>query len=128
FLRIASSSPSTPVPPRLVASLSRESSRRTLGRNFPIDCPATRNRERNARHLVGKRYRDELEGLLLDQLLRPHPQRVGVRLAVKEHAQPPGKRPSATSLTSLRIMASPKVLKSSICTTNAPGPPITFSR
>ena len=43
-------------------------------------------------------------------------------------AQPPGKRASATSLTSLRNMASPKVLKLSICTTNAPGPPITFSR
>ena len=40
----------------------------------------------------------------------------------------PGGRASEISLTSLRIIASPKVLKSSICTTNAPGPPITFSR
>jgi hypothetical protein len=62
----------------LLASLGCEPSRRSLRRNFPIDRRAAHDRERDARHLVGKRHGDELEGLLLDQLLRPHPQWVGI--------------------------------------------------
>ena len=53
--------------------------------DFPIDRLAPQDREGDARHLVGKRYGDKLEGLLLDQFLRPHPQWVGVRLTVKQH-------------------------------------------
>src|SRR5258708_8208028 len=68
-----------------LVNLSREPSRRSLRRNFPIDRLAPQDREGDARHLVGKRYGDELEGFLLDQLLRPHPQRIGVGLAVKHH-------------------------------------------
>src|SRR6202020_3557845 len=63
----------------------RELYRRSLRRNFPIDRLAAQDCEGDARHLVGERHGDKLEGLLVDQLLRPHPQRVGVRLAVKQH-------------------------------------------
>ena len=38
---------------------------------------AAHDREGDVRHLVGKPYGDELEGLLLDQRLRPHLHRVG---------------------------------------------------
>jgi DNA invertase Pin-like site-specific DNA recombinase len=67
----------------------REPSRRSLRRNFPIDRFAAQDREGDARHLVGKRHGDKLERLLLDQPLRPHPQRVRVRLAVKQHGMRP---------------------------------------
>src|SRR5258708_40091539 len=52
---------------------------------FPdrLSCP--QDGEGDARHLVGERHSDKLEGLLVDQLLRPHPQRVGVRRAVQQH-------------------------------------------
>ena len=56
-----------------------------LGRNFPIDRLAAQDRKRDARHLVGESHDDKLEGLLLEKPLRPHPQWVGVRLAVKQH-------------------------------------------
>ena len=69
----------------LGGGLGREFYRRSLRRNFPIDRFAPQDCEGDARHLVGKRHRDKLEGLLVDQLLRPHPQRVGVRLAMKQH-------------------------------------------
>jgi hypothetical protein len=65
--------------------------RSSLRRNHSIGRLAAHDREGDARHLIGKRYGDKLEGLLLDQLLGPHPQRVGVRLTVKEH----GMRPDA---------------------------------
>jgi hypothetical protein len=42
----------------------------------------------DARHFVGKRYGDELEGLFLDQLLRPHPQRVGMGLRKQHRVRP----------------------------------------
>ena len=72
--------------PRLLRLLvSREPYRRPLRRDFPIGRLAAQDREGDARHLVGKRYGDKLEGLLLDQLLHPHPQRVGVGLTVKQH-------------------------------------------
>src|SRR6204780_39031 len=60
--------------------------RRSLRWNLPIDRLAPQDREGDARHLVGERHGDKLEGLLLDQLLRPHPQWVRVRLAVKQHS------------------------------------------
>ena len=63
----------------------RELYRRSLRRNFPIDRLAPQDCEGDARHLVGERHRDKLEGLLVDQLLRPHPQRIGVTLAMKQH-------------------------------------------
>src|SRR5712672_362102 len=63
----------------------RELYRRSLRRNFPIDRLAAQDCEGDARHLVGERHGDKLEGLLVDQLLRPYPQRIGVRLAVKQH-------------------------------------------
>ena len=69
----------------LLASLGREPSQRSLRRDLSIDRLTAQDREGDARHLVGKRHGDELEGLLLDQLLRSHPQRVRVRLAVKQH-------------------------------------------
>src|ERR1700678_1310853 len=67
--------------PRLLCALAlgepgRELYRRCLRRNLPIDRRAAHDHERDARHLVGERHGDELEGLLLDELLRPHPQRV----------------------------------------------------
>jgi len=67
-----------------LACLGRELSRRSLRRNFPIDRLAAQDREGDVRHLVGERHGDKIEGFFLDQLLRPHPQRVGVRLAVKQ--------------------------------------------
>ena len=63
----------------------RELYRRSLRRNFPIDRRAAHDRERDTRRLVGERHGDKLEGLLVDQSLGPHPQRVGVRLTVKQH-------------------------------------------
>ena len=63
----------------------RELYRYSLRRNFPIDRLAPQECEGDARHLVGESHSDEFEGFLLDQLLRPHPQRIGVRLAVKQH-------------------------------------------
>src|SRR5580704_13088000 len=86
FLRITSWSPSTPAPPWLLVSPGREPYRRSLRRNFPIDRPAPHDRKCDARHLVGKRYRDKLEGLLLHELLGPHPQRIGMGLTVKQHS------------------------------------------
>jgi hypothetical protein len=38
-------------------------------RNFPINRLAAQDRESDTRHLLGKRYGDKLERLLLDQLL-----------------------------------------------------------
>jgi hypothetical protein len=49
-----------------------------LRRDFPIGRLAAQDREGDARHLVGQRHGDELEGLLLDQLLRSNAQRAGV--------------------------------------------------
>src|SRR5271163_2342164 len=83
FLRITSWSPSIPAPPWLLAG--REPYRRLLRRDFPIGRLATQDREGDARHLVGERYGDKLERLLLDQLLGPHSQRVGMQLTVKQH-------------------------------------------
>src|SRR5258708_34583844 len=45
----------------------RELYRRSLRRNFPIDRLAPQDCEGDARHLVGERHGDKLEGLLLDQ-------------------------------------------------------------
>src|SRR4029077_6649478 len=73
------------MPSWLLVSLGRELYRRSLRRNFPIDRLAAQDRESDARHLVGERNGDELEGFLLDQFLGPHPQRVGMWLAVKQH-------------------------------------------
>jgi hypothetical protein len=70
------------MPSWLLVSLGRELYRRSLRRNFPIDRFAAQDRKGDARHLVGERHGNKLEGLLLDQLLRPHPQRVGMWLAV----------------------------------------------
>jgi hypothetical protein len=47
-------------------SLGRELSRRSLRRNFPIDRAAAQDRDGDARHLVGERHRDKLEGKLPD--------------------------------------------------------------
>jgi hypothetical protein len=52
---------------RLLVSLGRELYRRSLRRNFPIDRLAAQDRKGDARHLVGERHGDELEGFLLDQ-------------------------------------------------------------
>jgi hypothetical protein len=60
-----------------------------LAPEFPDDRRAAHDRERDTRHLVGKRHGDEVEGLLLHQLLRPHPRRVRVLLAVKQHGMRP---------------------------------------
>ena len=70
FPLITSWSPSIPFAAQLLLSPAREPHRRRLRRNFPIDRLAPQDREGDARHLVGKRYGDKLEGLLLDQFLR----------------------------------------------------------
>src|SRR5277367_3802424 len=88
FLRIASWSPSTSAPPWLAVALAANLAD-ALRRNFSIDRLAAQDRESNARHLVGQRHSDELEGLLLDELLRPHPQRVRVGPTMKQHGMRP---------------------------------------
>ena len=50
----------------LLVSLGRELYRRSLRRNFPIDRLAAQDRKGDARHLVGERHCDKLEGFLLD--------------------------------------------------------------
>ena len=64
-----------------------------IDRLAPQDC------EDDARHLVGERHGSKLEGPLVDQLLRPHPQRVGVWLAVKQHRM----RTTTSSLRKFRL-------------------------
>jgi hypothetical protein len=65
--------------PLLVVSLGCQSFRRSLRRNFSIGRLAAQDCEGNARHFVGERHGDKFEGLVLDKLLRPRPQRVRVR-------------------------------------------------
>ena len=54
-----------------LVGLGHEPTRRSLRGNFPIDRLAPRNREGNARHLVGERHSDKLERFLLHEFLGP---------------------------------------------------------
>ena len=58
-------------------------------RNFSIARLAAQDRKGNARHFVGERHGYEVEGLLLDELLRPHAQRVRMGFAMKQHGMRP---------------------------------------
>src|SRR5271165_5344940 len=54
-----------------LVGLGHEPTRRSLRGNFPIDRLAPRNREGNARHLVGERHSDKLERFLLHEFVSP---------------------------------------------------------
>src|SRR5450631_3822540 len=73
----------------LLMSLGGEPYRRSLRWNFPIVRFAAHDRESDARHLVGERHGDKFEGLPLDKLLGPRPQRVCMGLAMKQHGMRP---------------------------------------
>jgi hypothetical protein len=84
FLRITSLSPSTPVPPGLLVSLAANCTDAPYaGISDRPFCPA--GLRRRGAPSCCERHGDKLEGLLVNQLLRPDPQWVGVRPAVKQH-------------------------------------------